>query len=99
MLIEMEQAGILDPTDYEHIGAIQLLLGPLLQIGAENFASVWNTSPVRSTKGHGGIPLELHLNNPHPKVSTLPKYDPSVQVEAMYEQARPTDEDSRETQS
>ena len=66
MLLRMESLGILNMLNHVHAVAIQLLLQPLLQQGADDFVYVWNNAHVRSSKGHGGVPLQLRAARPHP---------------------------------
>ena len=87
MLIRMESMGILDMNNSLHACAIQLLLSPLLQFGADDFTAIHNSSKVRSTKGHGGVPLELRRAQPHPHEALLPPFNPAANVIASYERA------------
>lgn len=87
MLLDLERAGLLDPANLLHMGAVQLLLRPLLQFGVDDFAAVHNTTTVRSTKGHGGVPLERRAARAHPQEALLPRWDPTEDVLGLYEQA------------
>ena len=87
MLITMEADGTLNPHNSYHIGAVQMLLRPLLQLGLDNFAFVHHNTRVRSVKGHGGKPHVLRSQHPHPNEASLVPYDPTHPDEALYEQA------------
>ena len=88
MLVHMENIlNILDIGNVHHIGAVQTLLKPIIQHGLDMLKDTYNKHYVRSSRRHGGRPLILWQQYPHPGGNpTLP---PGYDAVAEYERANP----------
>jgi len=86
VLLTMERNGELDIGIAHHIGALQVLLPPVLQHACDILVVSYNRAHHRSARGHGGRPDSLWQQFPPPAGSRL-TIPPGYDAVAEYEQA------------
>ena len=83
----MEATAILDKLKPLHVGAFSTLMQPLLQVGLDRLAHVWNHHRVRAVRGlpgSGGRPCDraLKFPNPTPPMAVPVGFDGVAEYEA-----------------